>query len=83
MAEARRPEQSAVDSDDTFKRHGPEPPENDSGPSPSVDDARLEQPRAHANREATRTPNHPGVASTWQQESRDERNAADILRTSK
>jgi hypothetical protein len=35
--------------DPTFKRHGPEPPENDSGPSPSVEDAdrRLEPPRVH------------------------------------
>jgi hypothetical protein len=24
--------------DDSYKRHGPEPPENDSGPSPSVDE---------------------------------------------
>lgn len=25
-------------SDPTFRRHGPEPPENDSGPSPSVEE---------------------------------------------
>jgi hypothetical protein len=25
--------------DDTYKRHGPEPPENDSGPDPSVDES--------------------------------------------
>ena len=25
--------------DDSFKRHGPEPPENDSGPDPSVEEA--------------------------------------------
>lgn len=24
--------------DDTFVRHGPEPPENDSGPSPSIEE---------------------------------------------
>ena len=27
-----------VPHDDTFKRHGPEPPEDDSGPSPSGDE---------------------------------------------
>lgn len=26
--------------DETFKRHGPEPPENDSGPTPSVEEMR-------------------------------------------
>jgi hypothetical protein len=53
--------------DDTFKRHGPEPPENDSGPSPSVEDARSEdarprgggeaghlEPREYSNHERTR-----------------------------
>jgi hypothetical protein len=32
---ARRPE---AEGDETFKRSGPEPPENDSGPSPSVEE---------------------------------------------
>ena len=47
MAEQKRQEEYGSQQDDTFKRHGPEPPENDSGPSPSVDD----QNRA-TNREA-------------------------------
>jgi hypothetical protein len=28
----------SVEHDETFKRHGPEPPEHDSGPSPSGDE---------------------------------------------
>ena len=39
MAQHTRPEQSSGGQQNgTFKRHGPEPPENDSGPSPSVDE---------------------------------------------
>ena len=39
MAEQRRQKQSfGGQQNDTFKRHGPEPPENDSGPSPSVEE---------------------------------------------
>jgi hypothetical protein len=33
----RTPHESAT-ADPTFRRHGPEPPENDSGPSPSVEE---------------------------------------------
>jgi hypothetical protein len=40
MADERQHPQSTVRSDDTFERHGPEPPENDSGPSPSVEERR-------------------------------------------
>jgi hypothetical protein len=39
MAEPNRVRGTAGSDDDTFKRHGPEPPENDSGPSPSDDEA--------------------------------------------
>jgi hypothetical protein len=46
MAEQRKDEHQKDDysgvhhvpQDRTFKRHGPEPPENDSGPSPSIDE---------------------------------------------
>jgi hypothetical protein len=38
MAERNRVRGTAGADDDTFKRHGPEPPENDSGPSPSDDE---------------------------------------------
>ena len=47
MAEPNRQDQYRNREDDSFKRHGPEPPENDSGPSPSVE----EQQRT-TNREA-------------------------------
>jgi hypothetical protein len=47
MAEAKRQDEYRHRDDNGFKRHGPEPPENDSGPSPSVE----EQHRA-TNREA-------------------------------
>lgn len=30
--------EQGIPEDDTFRRNGPEPPENDSGPSPSVDE---------------------------------------------
>ena len=33
--EPARSEETGFRQDPTFKRHGPEPPENDSGPSPS------------------------------------------------
>jgi hypothetical protein len=38
MAQQKGREQIANRQDDTFKRHGPEPPENDSGPSPSIEE---------------------------------------------
>jgi hypothetical protein len=39
MAEQRTDEHDYdVHQDGTFKRHGPEPPENDSGPSPSLEE---------------------------------------------
>ena len=39
MAEQRTDEHDyGVHEDRTFERHGPEPPENDSGPSPSVEE---------------------------------------------
>jgi len=46
MAQQNHLDQDRNPEDDTFKRHGPEPPENDSGPSPSIE----EQNRA-TNRE--------------------------------
>ena len=46
MTQQNRLDQNRNPEDETFKRHGPEPPENDSGPSPSVE----EQNRA-TNRE--------------------------------
>jgi hypothetical protein len=46
MAQQNRLDQNRNPEEETFKRHGPEPPENDSGPSPSVE----EQNRA-TNRE--------------------------------
>jgi hypothetical protein len=33
-----RAPQGSASADPTFRRHGPEPPENDSGPSPSVEE---------------------------------------------
>jgi hypothetical protein len=44
MAQQQRDGQSVANErgaarDKTFKRHGPEPPENDSGPSPSVEES--------------------------------------------
>ena len=47
MAQQNRLDENRSPEDATFKRHGPEPPENDSGPSPSVE----EQNRA-TNRES-------------------------------
>lgn len=38
MAQQNRLDQNRNLEDDTFRRHGPEPPENDSGPSPSVEE---------------------------------------------
>ena len=35
----------------TFKRHGPEPPENDSGPTPSDDEAIRHEAGRHAEDE--------------------------------
>jgi hypothetical protein len=52
MAEERQQTKASVRSDDTFNRHGPEPPENDSGPSPSVEERRREDARSHAARES-------------------------------
>src|SRR5215831_15870982 len=44
MTEADRHDRASGSAgDETFKRHGPEPPENDSGPSPSIDEARREE----------------------------------------
>ena len=38
MAEQHRSSEPSLPQDDTFKRHGPEPPENDSGPSPTLEE---------------------------------------------
>jgi len=38
MAQQGRQDEYGNQQDETFKRHGPEPPENDSGPSPSVEE---------------------------------------------
>lgn len=38
MTQQNRLDQNRNPEDETFKRHGPEPPENDSGPSPSVEE---------------------------------------------
>jgi hypothetical protein len=37
--ERTTPRQRSAASDETFKRSGPEPPENDSGPSPSIEES--------------------------------------------
>jgi hypothetical protein len=48
MAENRgHRDQYGSSQDDTFKRHGPEPPENDSGPTPSLEETRREQAQEH------------------------------------
>jgi|KBSMisStaDraftv2_1062788.scaffolds.fasta_scaffold175429_2 hypothetical protein len=39
--------------DETFKRHGPEPPENDSGPSPSEAEPQTAQSRRDEVRKDT------------------------------
>lgn len=41
--------------DESFRREGPEPPENDSGPSPSVEEAMREAERA-GSRDPRRRP---------------------------
>jgi hypothetical protein len=40
--------EKALEDSETFKRHGPEPPENDSGPSPSVEEMSREIARPQA-----------------------------------
>ena len=55
MTQQKRHKEYKSQDDDTFKRHGPEPPENDSGPSPSVDD----QNRATNRETAAPDPSSP------------------------
>jgi hypothetical protein len=55
MAQPKHQDEYQKEPDDSFKRHGPEPPENDSGPSPSVE----EQHRT-TNREAGAPNPSPG-----------------------
>jgi hypothetical protein len=49
--EPGRSEEQGSRQDHTFKRHGPQPPENDSGPSPgpspSIEETRREQAHEH------------------------------------
>ena len=57
--EPGRSEEKGFRQDDTFKRHGPEPPENDSGPSPSETEAptvqsRRDEARRHPEEEFDR-----------------------------
>jgi len=62
MAHPKRQDQYRSHQDDSFKRHGPEPPENDSGPSPSVEEqhratnSETGAPNPSSARDATRPP---------------------------
>jgi len=44
------PRGKSEEDSETFKRQGPEPPENDSGPSPSVEEANREAIRSKVRR---------------------------------
>ena len=41
-SKGRRSQKRPLQESETFKRNGPEPPENDSGPSPSVEEMNRE-----------------------------------------
>ena len=62
MAEPKREDAYRSHQDNSFKRHGPEPPENDSGPSPSVEEQQrttnreADAPNPSPGREANRSP---------------------------
>lgn len=61
MAQPKHQDEYRNREDGSFKRHGPEPPENDSGPSPSVEEQQRttnresDAPIPSPAREATRS----------------------------